>query len=134
LSAVQHALLTSREDALLVWAIVIVGHATCKDPRGIGSALWNLVRAFCTPKLVLLFGSAALYSVGVVLLASRLGLWHRTAFRETIYWFVGTGLILVGSATSAAPDERLLRTILRGAVAFTIIIEFAVSFYAFPFG
>jgi len=124
--------LNSREDALLVWAVVIVGYAIYKDSRGIGSALWNVIRAFCAPKLLLLFGSAALYSLGVVLLAARLDLWHTTALRETIYWFIGTGAVLAGNATQASPNADFLKRIIGRLLAVTIVIEFAVNLYVFP--
>jgi hypothetical protein len=129
---VPPSFLNSREDAILLWVLVAAGFLIYKDARGIGSALWKVVRAFCTTKLLLLFGSAALYSALVVLLAAKLGFWHTSALRETVYWFLGTAFILVGDATTASPDERLLRTILRRALAFTIVIEFAVNLYVFP--
>jgi hypothetical protein len=37
-------------------------------------------RAFQRPKLLLVFGSAALYCAGVVLLAAWVGLWHVNVF------------------------------------------------------
>ena len=41
------------------------------------------------PKLLLLFGSALLYSAAVVNEANELGLWHTTALKATIYSFLG---------------------------------------------
>jgi hypothetical protein len=123
--------LNSREDAMLLWATLILACVTYKGPS-IWLSFFGLARLMFASKLTLLFGSAAVYSVAVVLLAKNLGLWHMTALKETIYWFVGTGVILVGDATGATPDPGYFRRILRRALTFTIIIEFVVNLYVFP--
>jgi len=124
--------LNSREDALLVWAVVIVGYAFFESPREIGGSFLQVVRAFLAPKLVLLFGGAALYCAVVIALASWLDLWHTSALKETIYWFVGSGLVLVGSATYATPDPGYFKRILRQALKVAIVIELIVNLYVFP--
>src|SRR6202165_2365703 len=128
--------LNSREDALLLWFIVIVGYASyasAKSGGGLGSSFGEVLRSFFLTKLIFVFGSAAAYAALVVLAAERLGLWHTTALRETIYWFGGTSFVLVGDGISAKTGESFMRMILRRAVAFTIMVEFLVNLYVFPF-
>jgi hypothetical protein len=124
--------LNSREDALLLWAVLILSFLVYKEPRGIGSSAWHVIRAFMVPKLLLLFGSAALYSAGLVLLAERIGLWHTTALKETVYWFIGSAVILTAKAVDATPNRGYLRTVTRHAVNLAIIVAFLVNFYVFP--
>jgi hypothetical protein len=123
--------LNSREDALLLWALLILGYVTYKDARGIGSSAWNVLRAFMVPKLLALFGSAALYSAGLVLLAERIGLWHTTALKETVYWFIGSAVILTAKAVDATPSGGHMRAVVRHAVNLGIAIAFLVNFYVF---
>jgi hypothetical protein len=125
--------LNSREDAILVWAVVIVGCLTYKHPRWNGST-WDMIRAFFVGKLMLAFGLAALYSAGIVLLADRIGLWHTTALKETIYWFLGGGVVLVGKAIEATPGWDYFRDILHKALSLTIFVAFIVNFYVLPLG
>ena len=95
------------------------------DPRG--------PRFDPAPEATPLFGSAAAYSAGVVYLAWRLGLWHTTAMKETVYWFVGSAVVLVGNATTESPrDPGYFKKLLRHAVRLTIIIDFIVNLYVFP--
>ena len=125
----------SREDALLIWTVVIVGYALSKDPRGIGGSILGVVRAVLSPKLLLVFGSATAYNAGLVFAAARLGLWHAGALKETIYWFVGTAIVLVGQAVMierGAPSP--LRRVLVRVLAITALAEFAANLYAFPLG
>jgi Protein of unknown function (DUF2511) len=106
--------LNSREDAALVCVAAVIGFAVVKDRRGIVSSAYALFKAALHPKLLLLFGSAAVYSAGLVYAAAEAHLWHSAALKETVYWFVGTAIVLVGSAlTQAAPgDARMVRQVL----------------------
>jgi hypothetical protein len=125
--------LNSREKAVVLWTVAIVVYAAVKG-EGVVASFVGVLRALVQPKLVLLFGSAALYCAGLVLLAIKAGLWHTTAVNETVYWFIGSGLVLVGNATHAsrrAPDY--LNRLLGRAVRFTLIVEFLVTLYVFPF-
>jgi hypothetical protein len=127
-------LLNSREDAILIWAVLLVGLAVWRSDGGLGSSLLAVGRAFFAPKLLLLFGTAAAYCVGLVFLAEQFGLWHSTAVKETIYWFIGTGFVLVGDATQHSPtNPRYRRKLLGHIVRLTIVIDFVVNVYVFPF-
>jgi hypothetical protein len=56
------------------------------------------------------------------------------ALKVTAYWFVGTAIVLAGSAlTDGARDRRAyLRKVLRRVLAVTIVIEFVVGVYSLP--
>ncbi len=127
--------LNSREEAVSVWTIVVVGYVAWKDPRGLWASFAGVVRAAAHPKLLLLFGSALMYVAGIVAIASRLGLWHASSLKATIYWFAGTGIVLVGeSVTDGASDRRaFLLRVLRRVAAVTVVVEFVVNVYVLPF-
>ncbi|HWC29660.1 MAG TPA: hypothetical protein VG845_06215 [Dehalococcoidia bacterium] len=125
----------SREDALLVWLLMIVGYAVSKDPRGIGGSLLGVIRAILEPKVLLLFGSALVYSAALVFAAARLGVWHTGALKETIYWFVGTGVVLVAYAVVAEGDTPSpLRRVVTRVFTIAVVVEFVANLYAFPLG
>ena len=93
------------------------------------------MRAALSRKLLLVFGSVLAYSGGLVFAAGRLGLWHVGALKETVYWFVGTAIVLVGQAVMierGAPS--LLRRVLVRVLAITALAEFVANLYAFPLG
>jgi hypothetical protein len=126
--------LNSREKAALLWILALVAYATVRGGQTVASSFVDVVRAFLQPKLLLVFGSAAFYCAGLVLLAAWVGLWHTTASKETVYWFVTGGLVLVGRAVAHAKpsDPGFYKNLLRQAVRFTILIEFLVNVYVFP--
>jgi hypothetical protein len=128
--------LSSREDAALVCIAAVIDFAVVKDPRGIASSVGALVRAAPHPKLLLLFGSAALYNAGLVYAANEANIWHSGALKETAYWFIGTAIVLVGGAvTQAAPgDTDMVKQVLARVFAVTVLIEFIANLYALPLG
>jgi hypothetical protein len=127
--------LNSREDAVLVWAVIGLAYVLHKDFRGIGGSFLAVLRSLLHPKPLLLFGSALAYSAAVVSAAHELGLWHPTALKATIYWFVGTAIVLAGEAVTdgASNDRAFLRRVLRRVLTLTVVIEFVVNVYALPF-
>lgn len=126
--------LNSREDAILVWFLLILAFVLWKDFAGIARSLLGVIRAVLEPKLVTLFGAALVYSLMVVSGASRVGLWDTGALKVTIYWYVGTAVVLAGRAVSQGnrSSGELLRGILRRVFVITALIEFAVNVYALP--
>jgi hypothetical protein len=125
--------LDSREKALLVWVVALTLLAVIKVDGFIGSVM-AVLRSLTHPKLVLLYGSTALYCATLVFLANAVGVWHTTGVKATVYWFFGTGVILAGNAVGISPDEPIdLRKLLRGALRFTLLVEFLVNLYVLPF-
>jgi hypothetical protein len=96
--------LNGREQAILVWSVVaLVWVLTRRDIR---RSLGTVVLAFFHPKLARMWIGTAAYLAVAVWLGHRIGVWHASSTKETIFWFVGTGLVLTGRATQAAskPD------------------------------
>jgi hypothetical protein len=125
----------SREDALLVWTAVILAYAIYRSPREIGRSLLAVVRALVVPKVLVLYIVAFGYSASLVYAATRIGIWHEAALKETIYWFVGTAVVLVGQAVISTEDSpSLARRVIGRVLAITVFVEFAGNLYAFPLG
>lgn len=123
--------LNSREDAVLIWAAIVLAFVIYKIPGLLGNFAY-IVWLAIKPPLVFLFGGAALYSAGVLAVADELGVWERSAAKETVYWFLGTGLVPAGPRGNARPDPAYARTLLRRAVRTAIVVDFVVNLYVFP--
>jgi hypothetical protein len=126
--------LNSREDAFLLYTLLVVCYLIVKDARGIAAAFLRVVAVALHPKLAFLFASALFYSLLVVYAAREVGLWHMSSLKATVYWFVGTALVLISDAvTGAVPaDHDFTRRILKRVISVTILIEFVVNLYVFP--
>jgi hypothetical protein len=126
------AFLDSREKAVFVWTLVAFAWAVIKVD-GFLASVGGILGVLCG-KLLLPFVLLASYCAGVVIAAQALGLWHTTAIKETVYWFLGTGVLLVGRAIESANNPNWARKMLRPALRLTLIVEFLVNLYVFPFG
>jgi len=87
-------------------------------------------------KLLILFGSEALYVAFVLYWARRWGLWHSSSRKETIYWFIAAGVVLAGNSTHATNDPRFVRNVaskVLGVSFLAILVEFLVNYYTFRF-
>ena len=124
--------LDSREKAVLVWTLVAFAWAAIKVD-GFLASVGGILRVLCG-KLLLPFILLASYCAGLAIAAQGLELWHTTAIKETVYWFLGTGVLLVGRAIESANNPNWARTVLRPALRLTLIVEFLVNLYVFPFG
>jgi hypothetical protein len=100
---------------------------------GFGRSFVGLIRAATASKLLILFACAALYCALFVLTAAWAGLWHTTAVKETAYWFFATGIIIVGNATQASPNDSVyLKRVFGEALRLTIVVEFMLNAYVLP--
>ena len=123
--------LNSREDAVLIWSAIVLAYAIYKSPRLIAST-FSVVCLALKPPLLFLFGGAAIYCAGILVAANELGAWNTLAAKETVYWFIGTGLVLAGQATQARPSPDYARALLGRAFKVALVIEFVVNLYVFP--
>jgi hypothetical protein len=104
-----------------------------RKDHSIGGSFLSVLRALLTPKLSLLWATAAIYSAAIVVVAHAIGLWHTTAIKETIYWYVGTAAVLTGNAiTTRTFDRAYAKRLARKALRVTIIIEFLANLYMLP--
>lgn len=107
-----------------------------KNFSGMSHGVLGVFRALVQAKLLLLFGSALVYTAAVVIVAREMGGWHTPALKVTIYWFIGTAIVLVGDAVTdgGRADPSYLRKAFRRVLAVTIVVEFLVGLYAMPLG
>jgi hypothetical protein len=115
-----------------VWTLIALVWAAIKVD-GFLASVGGILRTL-GGKLLLPFVLLASYCAGIVLAAEAVGLWHTTAIKETVYWFLATGVLLVGRAIESASKPNWVRRILRPALRLTLIVEFLVNLYVFPFG
>src|SRR5215210_1554710 len=120
--------LNTRELAALIWAaglvaLTIVLAARSRD-GSISSSFVDVLRAFFLSRLVLAFGSAAVFCGLVVYAAERVGLWHLSTLKETVYWFALSGTVITVNAIEKSPlGYGYLGETLGRAIRVTVVAE-----------
>lgn len=128
--------LTSREQAVLFWAAAGLLFVIGKD-RGIVGGFASMAEFLARSwKLLVLFGSAALYAGILVYTAHRYELWHSSSAKETVYWFLGTAVVLAGNTADLTRKPHFLRDLIvkvAGVGFLAVVMEFAINYYTFHF-
>ena len=128
--------LTSREQAVLFWTAAGFLFVIGKD-RGVVGAFASTAEFLARSwKLLVLFGSAALYAGTLVYVAHRYELWHASSAKETVYWFLGTAVVLAGNTADLTRKPHFLRELfvkVLGVGFLAVVLEFAVNYYTFHF-
>jgi len=118
---------TNRELALALWVLVFAAWALSKPE--IRANCWQLAKTAVAPPLGIVFLLACIYASTAVWIFYKLGIWHTTSSKETVFWFFGSALVLLFTYDRVAEDYG--RTV-RKTLALTVLFQFAISLYAFP--
>lgn len=122
--------LSNREIASLFWLAVLIIFAL-RDPQVRTSAL-DVLRALGNWKILTSMLLLTFYTVALVMLAQYIGLWKEALLKDTIYWVVTVGIVLLASVPDALKGPKFWE--LRKAVALKISVvgAFLINYYVFP--
>lgn len=59
-------------------------------------------------------------------------LWDMTVLKETIYWAIGTALVMFGSVNKVSSVKGLYKQTAKDTLKVVIFLEFFIGFYVFP--
>lgn len=122
-------ILNGRELATLIWLIGLSIFALSK--KNIRIAINGLLHAFFIKKILVIQVLSLAYIGIVFYLLSILSIWDLSLTKDAIYWFIGTGLVILFNTNNATQDNRFFNKVLRETLRVTIIFEFIVNLYSF---
>lgn len=125
----MHGLLNNREVAAAIWLAVLLVLGTCWKVTRNGAT--DVLKAFLKPQLFIPMLISFMPAVLVVVVLAHLGWWDLSVLKETIYWLIGTGLVMFGGVPKIQSMGTLLKKIAKDTLALVIILEFFVGFYVF---
>lgn len=124
------ALFNNREIAVGLWLIALIVFAASK--KAVRSSFADVLKAFFTPKLIIPLLLSFTPSVLVVWLLASLNLWDLSVLKETIYWVIGTGIIMFGKFNGVKDLKSLYKQTAKETLALMVILEFIIWLYVFP--
>ena len=119
----------NREIAILSWATIFFVWAFSR--KKIRQSLFQLVKSFISPKIIVPFMLFFIYSSLIVLILRKIHIWNLSNLKETIYWLFFSGIIIAFEIVIDEKTESPIRKTVRDLFAFTIILEFIVNTYVF---
>lgn len=115
---------SSREVALFSWSLVFIVLAARRiDVR---KSFFAICRSFLNWKILVPIFAIAAYSLMIVFVLYKLGIWQPFLIKDTIYWFIGTAFILLLNINEADQNgffKKVLIDSLRVIVLFIFIIN-----------
>jgi hypothetical protein len=117
----------NREVATAIWLFGFLGWSL-RFPDVRRSSL-ALLRALIEPKIMATLLVALGYVGLLLLLLSQIGIWKPVLVKDTIFWFLFTGIATAFSLIGSWKGESLLRILLHDALRISIIIEFLTGTY-----
>ncbi|GEM_PF-3758060 len=116
----------NRELATFFWMFVLFIYvARLKSVR---DSFFDLFKTLT--KLKMLFFSFFAYSVLAVRILFLSGIWNSSMLKQTVYWFFFSGIVLTFMVFK---DDFSFKKIIIGSFGVTVIVEFLVNIYVFPF-
>lgn len=124
--------LSSRELAYLLWAVVLL--VWMLSMSTMRASIAGILRHLLNWKLSLPIVLLAAYTLGLVRLLARFELWGPALTKDTIVWFLFSGLAFAGSAVERAKDERFWRDSVAKQLKLMVIVEWIVHENTLSFG
>ncbi len=121
--------LNTREQATAIWLVILLAWVLTKS--GVRSSLANLAKALFSKKILLVIAWMLLYIAFMVFGYEMIGFWDFTALKDTLFWIVGVGFVMIVNINDAASDQKFWRRVILDSIKAIVVIEFLVNLYTF---
>lgn len=122
-------LLSNREISIIVWLLLIFVVLIASSKGSFGKFLLVL-KALFAKKIIPFYIGIGIYLALIVTLFNNFGVWEFSLYKDFVYWFLTTGMVLFFSVSDLNTYKDFVKIILT-ATSLTIILEFIVGFYNF---
>jgi hypothetical protein len=119
----------SREIATAVWMALLAIYVICYAPTR--AAFVALIKAAAKPKIVTPILVAAIIVCGLVWVLHRVGLWTVAELKDTIIWFLFTGIALLYRGVNTPHPDRVIHASVWDAIRLTVFAECFFNTYTF---
>ncbi len=120
---------TTREVALIIWTLVFFGWVAAR--RDARKSLGGVLSAALHWKILMPVLLVVAYMALVVLVLHTLRVWTPNLFKDTMLWFVFSGVALAFSGVSFNSDGIHWRHVVGGQVKAIVFVEYVVNTYTF---
>lgn len=120
-------MLNERQIALLLWAgIILVAALALPSGR---KGLADVARVFVSRKIWPLFAMLALWTLGLVFVGQRLGIWTDDLAANTWFWFLTTAAVLLVHFTKASGESDFFKKTTQETLGITLLVGFLSDRY-----
>jgi hypothetical protein len=121
--------LTNRDIALLVWLAVFIIFILVK--RDIRNSVKPLLRMLFLSKITLVLLVMLAYVSLVILAGYTLGAWQPWMLKDSLYWFLGTALVVFFRVNQVSNDEHFFKKVMLESFRLAVVVDFIINLYVF---
>jgi hypothetical protein len=118
-----------REIAITVWAILFLGAALLK--KDFRHSAVGFIKIALGTKLIIAFIFLIVYVASIVWVLNEIDIWTPLLLRDTIIWFVFSGIGLAFSFVSNNLDAGILKKVIIDNIKIIVILEFVINSYTY---
>jgi hypothetical protein len=115
----------NRELATVIWFVLIF--VACLFIKPVRASFVAVGRTLVGPPLLETLLLLIMYVVLLAWTGHALGIWTTDLLSETIWWFVGTALVLLFNVTVAVGERGFFRRSLLEVLGFTLLLDFFMN-------
>lgn len=120
---------SSREQALLFWGLLII--IVFQFYKPIRQSIFSVVKAFFYVKLISIVFLALTYSSSIIYLLWKIDFWKLELLKDSIFWFFGSGFIILMNLTKAHKEKNFFKNIVKDNLKLILILELVINFHQF---
>lgn len=94
---------------------------------------FSVIKCALSRKLVIWYILTLIYFIGMIIILIKCGFWEKRLLKDTVIWFITTGLISCGKAIGKAKDAEYFKEQIKNNFKLIVILQFVLNLYTFSF-
>lgn len=127
---ISFGVINSREIAMGLWFLVFLAWVIRSDR--VRRALREVLTSALHRKIVIPVVLLVLYVLLVVRGLEAVGLWDHSLLKDTVIWFLFSGVVLFFSPVTGWDEKKPFRQVMREQLSLLLPLEFLINTYTFP--
>lgn len=121
--------MNNREIATLLWILFVI--IACLFSSKLRNSIGTLLKAFLVRQIGAIVLLSITYTSGILLLLNKIGLWDLTLVKDAVFWFIGSGFVIVMNLNEAKKEKAFFKKLLIDNFKLIVILEFITNFHVF---
>jgi len=122
---------TTRELAFFTWFMIFL--IVCFFIKELRSSILNLLKCVFAPFFIIIILSLLAYMAVTTMILSKFDLWNFSLLKDTLFWFIFSGLGLCLKHTADKNFTERIKNIFKDNFKIVVILEFVMSSYTFNY-
>ena len=121
----------AREQAISIWILTALVYMIVK--KEVRKSLVGLIQCALNFKFILVTIIFIVYNVVLIIGLNRFGLWNMSLLKDSIVWFMFSGIVIVFKSVVTQGKNHYYRNIVLDNLKLVLIVQFILSEYTMKF-